>query len=104
LVPSFQHAQIARMARIISRMRAVGCDHGIEKRLVMWGLIWLPRPRMKRPFEAACRSQAVWASVIGLRANATAMPVASSTRSVSWAARSSGKNGSWLVSADHSPS
>ena len=54
-------------------MRAAGCDHGIENRRVMCGLIWLPRPRTKRPPEAACRSHAVWASVIGLRANATAI-------------------------------
>ena len=70
---------MARMARIISRMRAAGCDHGIEKRLVMCGLIWLPRPRMKRPSDAACRSHAIWARFIGFRAKATAMPVPSST-------------------------
>src|SRR5690348_17717145 len=45
------------------------------------------------PPEAACRSQAIWARFMGLRANATAMPVPSSTRSVSCAASSSGKNG-----------
>ena len=73
---------MARMARIISRMRAAGCDHGIEKRRVMWALIWLPRPRMNRPSEAACRSHDVWARVMGLRAKATAMAVPRSTRSV----------------------
>ncbi len=104
MLPSFQHAQMARIARIISRMRAAGCDHGIENRLVMCGLIWLPRPRMNRPCEAACRSHAVWARVMGLRAKATAMPVARSMRSVCCAASSSGKNGSWLVSADQTPS
>ena len=31
----------------------------------MCGLIWLPRPRTNRPFEYACRSQAVFAKVIG---------------------------------------
>ena len=84
-------------------MRAAGCDHGIEKRLVMWGLIWLPRPRMKRPPEYAWRSQPMLASVIGLRAKATAMRVPSSTVSVCSAASSSGKNGSWLVSAVQMP-
>ena len=59
---------------------------------------------MNRPFEKACRSFAVMAGVIGLRANATAMPVPSSTRSVASAASSSGRNGSWLVSAVHTPS
>ncbi len=59
---------------------------------------------MKRPSEAACRSQAIWARVIGLRANATAMPVPSSTCSVCCDAERSGKNGSCAVSAVHSPS
>jgi hypothetical protein len=95
---------MARMASTISRMRGAGCDHSIEKRLVMWGLIWLPRPSMNRPLEYACRSHAIWASVIGLRAKATAMPVPRSSVSVLWAATSSGKNGSWLVSADQMPS
>src|SRR3954471_24071429 len=44
------------------------------------------------------------ANVIGLRANATAMPVPSSSCSVCSAARASGRNGSWLVSPPHTPS
>ena len=40
---------MARTALIISLMRAAGRDHSMENRLVMWGLIWVPRPRMKRP-------------------------------------------------------
>src|SRR3954470_24411731 len=44
------------------------------------------------------------ASVIGLRAKATAIPVPSSSRPVCSAARASGRNGSWLVSAPHTPS
>ena len=44
------------------------------------------------------------ASVIGLRANATAMPVPSSSDSVCSAATSSGKKGSWFVSAERPPS
>jgi hypothetical protein len=39
------------MAEISSFMRAAGWDHGMENRLVMWGLIWDPRPRMNRPPE-----------------------------------------------------
>ena len=87
-----------------SRMRAAGCDHGIEKRRVMWALICEPMPRTRRPFDTACRSHAVWATVIGVRAKATMMSVPSSTRSVASAATSSGRNGSWFVSEDHSPS
>ena len=104
MLSSFQLSQMARMARIISRMRAAGFDHGIEKRFSMWGLIWLPRPRMNRPSVAACRSHAMLARFIGLRAKATAMPVPSSTRFVCCEARSKGKNGSCDVSADHKPS
>ena len=59
---------------------------------------------MNRPCEYAWRSYATWARVIGLRAKATAMPVPSSRRSVAPAASSSGRNGSWLVSADQAPS
>jgi hypothetical protein len=88
---------------IISRMRGAGWLHSIENRLVMCGLIWLPRPRMKRPFENACRSQPTFASVIGLRANATAIEVPSSSVVVCSAARRSGKNGSCDVSAVHAP-
>ena len=43
--------QIARIASTNSRIRAAGFDHSIENRFSMWGLIWLPRPRTKRPFE-----------------------------------------------------
>ncbi len=55
-MPFIQQSQIARIACTISRMRAAGFDHSIENRLVMWGLIWLPRPRMNRPFENWLRS------------------------------------------------
>ena len=85
-------------------MRAAGCDHGIEKRRSMCGLIWLPSPSEKRPFDASCRSLAIDAMVIGVRAKAMATPVDSSSRSVARAASSSGKKGSWLVSAVAPPS
>ncbi|CAB4814074.1 unannotated protein [freshwater metagenome] len=73
------------------------------KRLVMCGLIWLPRPITKRPLEKLCKSQPVLARVIGLRANATAIDVPSSSVVVCSAASNKGKNGSWLVSAVHAP-
>jgi hypothetical protein len=85
-------------------MRGAGCDHGMLNRFSMWALIWLPSPSMNRPPEYSCRSLAIWARFIGLRANATAMPVPSCSDSVCSAASSSGKNGSWLVSAVHTPS
>src|ERR1035441_10150765 len=66
---------MARMARISSRIRGAGCDQGMENRFSMWGLIWEPRPNMNRPSEMVWRSLAIMASVIGLRAKATAMPV-----------------------------
>ena len=103
MVPFSQQSQIARMARTISRMRGAGWLHGIEKRFVMWGLIWLPRPRMNRPPEKPCRSQPMLARSMGFRANATAIEVPSSISSVCSAARSSGRNGSWPVSAVQTP-
>ena len=93
-MPLFQLSQMARIASTNSRMRAAGCDHGIEKRFVMCGLICEPKPRMKRPPEKACRSLAVTAVVMGLRANATAMLVPSSMRSVASAASNKLRNGS----------
>jgi hypothetical protein len=59
---------------------------------------------MNRPRDAVWRSFAVVASVIGLRAKATAMPVPTWIRSVCSAASIRGRNGSWLVSADQMPS
>ena len=48
----------------------------------MCGLIWLPSPSVNRPCDATCRSLATTASVIGVRANAMATPVDTSSRSV----------------------
>src|SRR5262249_31220844 len=62
----------------------------------------VPRPSVKRPPEAAWRSQAMLASTMGLRANATAMAVPSPMREVPVAATARGRNGSCLVSADQS--
>ena len=100
----YQVSQIARIARISSRMRAAGALHGMLKRLVMCGRICEPSPRMKRPRETALRSWAVCASVIGLRANATAIEVISSSRELSTAASTSGRNGSLAISAVTTPS
>jgi len=72
-------------------------------RFVMCGLIWLPSPKMNRPCENDCKSQPIFANVIGLRANATAMEVPISRCDVCSAARSSGKNGSCEVSAVQPP-
>ncbi len=58
---------------------------------------------MKRPLENDCRSHARPASVIGLRAKATAIDVPSSISDVCSAASSSGRNGSWFVSAVQAP-
>ena len=44
------------------------------------------------------------ARVIGFRAKATAIDVQRSTRSVCSAAMASGRNGSWAISAEISPS
>ncbi len=95
---------MARTASTSSRIRAAGADHGIEKRRSMWALIWLPRPRWKRPPESAWRSHAWWARVIGFRANAMATAVVSSSRSVASAASTNGRNGSCGPSKVKAPS
>ena len=91
------------MAKANSRIRAAGLLHSIEKRFSMCGLIWLPRPRTNRPFEYACRSHAVFATVIGDRENATAIDVPISRFSVCSAASSNGRNGSCAISATQAP-
>ncbi|GFG50017.1 hypothetical protein MAGR_14580 [Mycolicibacterium agri] len=75
-------------------MRCTGLLHGMLNRFSMCRLIWEPSPRMKRPPEYACTSQAMLATVIGLRANATAMLVPNSIDVVCSAASTSGRNGS----------
>ena len=61
-------------------------------------------PEHEAPPDSACRSFAVLASSIGLRANATAMLVISVTRSVCSAASASGRNGPCAASAVKMPS
>ena len=72
-------------------------------RLVMCARICEPTPRTKRPSEVAFKSWPMWARTIGVRANATAIPVIRSTLSVSCAAKANGRNGSCPVSADWTP-
>ena len=69
-----------------------------------WALIWEPRPRTKRPELNDCRSFATMATVIGLRANATATAVPSVNVRDRSAASSSGRNGSRLTSVVQTPS
>ena len=45
----------------------------MPKRRSMCGLICVPNPRMKRPLLNACKSHAMYARFIGLRANAIAI-------------------------------
>ena len=70
----------------------------------IWALIWEPRPRTKRPELNDCRSLATMATVIGLRANATAIAVPSVRVRDRSAASSNGRNGSRLTSVVHTPS
>ena len=83
---------------------AARVDAGMPKRFSMWLWIWVPSPRMKRPREKLCRSQPREATVMGLRAKATAMLVPRAIESVCSAAKSSGRNGSWLISPVQQPS
>ena len=79
-------------------MRGAGCDQGIEKRRSTCGFTCDPSPSTKRPREYRARSNAVLASVIGVRPKAMAMAVPTVIRSVASAACSNCKNGSCFVS------
>ena len=56
-------------------IRVAGFDQGMSKRFSMCGLICVPSPSMNRPFEIACKSQPMFARIIGLRANPIATAV-----------------------------
>ena len=85
---------MARIACTNSRIRDAGFDQGWLKRFSMCGRICVPSPRTKRPSDRRCRSWAICAQIIGLRAKAIATPVPSSGRCVACEASASGKNGS----------
>ena len=87
-----------------SRIRAAGSDQGMLNRRWTWALIWEPSPRRKRPELKDCRSLATMATVIGLRANATATAVPSVSVRDWPAASKSGRNGSRLTSVVQTPS
>ena len=70
----------------------------------MCGLICEPSPSVKRPPESAWQSLAASATVIGLRAKATAIAVPISTFSVRSAATAQPRKGSIWVSNAHQPS
>jgi hypothetical protein len=100
LLPFCQQSQIARMASTISRIFGPGDSNFTEKRRSLCPFTCEPRPRMKRPSEAFCRSHAVMARIIGLRGNATAIDVPSLIFFVRVAATARGRKGSCCVSAD----
>src|SRR5437899_2450083 len=95
---------MARRAWIISRSLRPGASHLTLKRRSLWPLTWVPSPRMNRPFDDACRSQAVCARIIGLLGKATAMAVPRLRVRVAVAATASGMNGSCWASALHKAS
>jgi hypothetical protein len=90
---------MARSDWMYSRMRDTGFVHSVEKRRRMCPLTWDPRPSTKRPPDCAWRSHDIPAVTMGLRGNATTIPVPSWTRSVASAANASGVNGSCEISA-----
>ena len=65
----------------------------------MWGLTWVPIPRVNRPTEVSFRSGPTVASKFGVRAKAKAKAKAIPSRRVvvRSAASTSGRNGSWRV-------
>ena len=99
-VPFCQQSQIARRARTTSRIFGAGDSNFTEKRRSLWPFTCEPSPRMNRPPEALARSQEIWARIMGLRGNATAIEVPSLIVDVTVAATASGRKGSCWVSAD----
>ena len=91
---------MARRAITYSRIRGAGGVQSMLKRRTMCPFTWLPRPRTNRPPDCACRSQAMYAMSMGLRAKARAMEVRRSMREVCSAANTRGKKGLWSVSLD----
>ena len=88
------------MARIASAIFGAGDSNFTEKRRSLCALTWVPRPSVKRPPEAFCRSHAMWAVIIGLREKTVAILVPSLMRDVTVAATPSGRYGSCWVSDD----
>ena len=69
-----------------SRMRGPGGSNSTPYRRSMWARTWVPRPSRNFPFVMSCSSQALVAVTVGLRGNATAMPVESCSRGAASAA------------------
>jgi hypothetical protein len=85
-------------------MRLAGCDHGIENRRSMCGLICEPSPSRNRPSLISWRSLARTATFIGLRAKATAIADCSEMCVVARATSVRVVNTSCLASAALKPS
>jgi predicted RNA-binding protein with TRAM domain len=93
--------QMARTARTYSRIQGPAGDQGRPYRRSICALTCVPSPRMKRPPESACRSQAFCAITIGLRGKAIVTAVPSSIVRLCSAAISSGKKPLCCVSGAH---
>src|SRR4029453_15157751 len=91
---------MARIARTASAIFGPGDSNFTEKRRSLWAFTWVPRPSVKRPCDAFCKSPAIIAVTIGLRENTVAMLVPRRIREVALAATARGRNGSGWVSAD----
>ena len=88
----------------LAHARRPGRDHGIENRCSMCGRICEPSPSTKRPPVTVCRSHAVLASVIGVRAKRDRDRGAELDRRVCSPATASGMNGSCLASNENARS
>ncbi len=83
----------SRTISTTSRMCSSGLPYSMPKKPSLHDFTLVPRPSVKRPPLMRSRSIAANAVSNGLRANASAMPVASRTRDVAPAAVASGMNG-----------
>src|ERR1700739_3643399 len=82
-----------------SPRRDTGSDHTEEKRPTMLPRTWEAIPNWKRPLEYFARSQAAYATIIGLRGNASTMLVRTVSCLVWVRAIAAVGYGSWIVSA-----
>ena len=89
---------------IYSSIFAAGLSNFIEYRLSICALTCVPNPSLNLPLAKRCKSQDVWASANGERANATVIFVPKDSVYVALRAKDNGKNGSFRASKVHTPS
>lgn len=84
-------------------MRGPAGSNSVPYLRSMWALTWLPRPSRNRPAVFSANSHASPAAMIGLRGNATAMPVQNSSEGAALEAAAIDIHGVWVCSVKSIP-